>query len=231
MYKSILFFIVSSFVFGCSTRNTAAPGSGISGQLEPFEKEITGWLTAEHCSTYIFGLRIPDERPSEPPGKRVGYLSGSIVIGSAVPNRDASDALFQAIHKDLRATHLVGPRFDVHSTGFPLFGTYPIFGQRCATVRALGVSIYSGAAPAAYSKGTARQWVNLEPTPRMSLARTPPALRCDEIIELLNDGRRTEERLVHLMDRRMIATGTSACLAEYGASKNVVNAAVRGEGQ
>jgi hypothetical protein len=131
----------------CAVRTSRAPSPPMSTELTAFDKEITGWLTGKHCSNYLLGLRIPEPMHDNTVGKRVGHLSGGSILGGKAPDSDSADALFKALKTDERASYLLVPRYDVRSTGFPMIGTYPIFGKRCSSVRAIGVSVFSGPIP------------------------------------------------------------------------------------
>jgi hypothetical protein len=71
-------------------------------------------------------------------------LSSCAVRTSRAPSPPMSTELTAF---DERASYLLVPRYDVRSTGFPMIGTYPIFGKRCSSVRAIGVSVFSGPIP------------------------------------------------------------------------------------
>jgi hypothetical protein len=133
----ILFLLSTS---ACTSSIKTMPSPGMS--LTPFDNKFTGWVTGRHCSNYLLGFRFPESPRSGPTGKRAGFLSGGALLSGQPPNSDAADALYQALKSDQRATHLLVPQYDIKSTGFPIIFTYPIFGKRCANVRALGLSVF-----------------------------------------------------------------------------------------
>jgi hypothetical protein len=135
----------------------------MSTELTAFDKTLTGWLTGKHCSNYLFGFRIPEPMTDNSFGKRVGHLSGGSVLGGRAPDSDSADALYKALQSDDRASYLLVPRYDVQSSGFPLIGTTPIFGRRCASVRAVGVSVFGQPVPTSSPPSPPTTYDNGEP--------------------------------------------------------------------
>ncbi|HCH67006.1 MAG: hypothetical protein CL927_19220 [Deltaproteobacteria bacterium] len=147
MKRILLVLAMLSVGSGCKysarTNNTVS-ANGL--QLAEADYEVLDWVDAKACATYIFFLRIPEKDEDEKGGKREGIISaGSILGGGGAPDPDSADALYGALVKMPEATHLINPRYTVQSSGFlaGLLGR-PMFGRRCAKVRARGLSLGAG---------------------------------------------------------------------------------------
>lgn len=128
---------------GCSARTAQIPGA--HPEFAKIDYRVLGNTNAESCGTYIFGIdwgHLFDDQ--------AGFTSGGGVLGSLFGgmHAEAARAIYMALEKIPEATHLLSPRVHTSSTGL-LFGTYPLFGERCSYINSRGVVVGSGPIPAA----------------------------------------------------------------------------------
>ena len=211
-WLSMLIFI--SILSSCVVRTSQTPTPLMATELTPFDKQITGWVTGKHCSTYLFGLRFSDPMRGAY-GKRVGHLSGGAILGGQAPDSDSADALYQALQTDLGASYLLVPRYDVNSSGFIVFGTRPIFGKRCSSVKALGVSVYKGLVRSDRSSGKrTKTEERASPSTAMTFPTVSPSieLNCKTVLGMIAAGFRGP-LIIETAKAAKVARGTSICLS------------------
>ncbi len=128
--------IFTAFASACTFKNARIPTAAI-----PFAEadyKVMGKTKAETCGAYIFGIdwgHLFSNQSAVAPVSGVPILP---FIGGT--NREQRRAMFMALEKMPKATHLLEPRFEGSVKGL-ILGGLPIFGERCATVHARGVRV------------------------------------------------------------------------------------------
>ncbi|MEN0067094.1 MAG: hypothetical protein AAGA48_33495, partial [Myxococcota bacterium] len=137
-FKNVgLAIVFAAFAGACSFKSAKIPTAPI-----PFAEAdytVMGKTKAETCGAYIFGIDF-------------GHLftNQGAALPSALPaipflpvpagNREERRALYMALEKMPKATHLLSPRTEGSFKGLGTVGV-PVFGERCATVHARGVKV------------------------------------------------------------------------------------------
>lgn len=127
---------ITVFAAACSFKNARIPTAAI-----PFAEadySVMGKTKAETCGAYIFGIDWGHLFTNQ--GASLPVVGPAIPFISGTGNREQRRALFMALEKMPKATHLLEPRFEGSVKGLIIAGT-PIFGERCATVHARGVRV------------------------------------------------------------------------------------------
>jgi hypothetical protein len=135
-------------ISGCSYKGASIPNAGLP--MASANYEIMGKTKASDCGTYVFGIDIPHLLSSNnaavsasAAGSPVAALISAVTGGGGA---EESRALYIALEKIPKATHLVDVRIENDVTGIAPFHT-PFFAKRCATVHARGVKLGSGPVP------------------------------------------------------------------------------------
>lgn len=128
--------VVATLASACTLKSARIPTAAI-----PFAEadyQVLGKTKAETCSAYILGIdwgHLFSNQSANVP------IAGGLpipILGGGTP--EERRAMFMALEKMPKATHLLEPRFEGSAKGL-LMGRRPIFGERCATVHAHGVQI------------------------------------------------------------------------------------------
>ncbi|MEO0606226.1 MAG: hypothetical protein AAF211_32655, partial [Myxococcota bacterium] len=129
--------VFATLASACSFKNARIPTAQI-----PFAEadyKVMGKTKAETCGAYIFGIDwghlFTNQAATLPVA---GGLIPLPFIGGG--NREERRAMFMALEKMPKATHLLEPRFEGSTKGL-IIGGLPLFGERCATVHARGVRV------------------------------------------------------------------------------------------
>lgn len=126
---------------GCTMKKHSVPVA--APEFAKADYTVLGKTNHEECGTYIlgidFGHLFSNQKASTTAGAS-GGLAGILLgfVGSG--SKEESRALYHALDKMPEATHLLAHRAHTTSSGV-LFGSYPIFGERCVSVEARGVKI------------------------------------------------------------------------------------------
>jgi len=128
--------LFSTIAAGCSFKSARIPSAAI-----PFAEadyQVMGKTKAETCSSYILGIdwgHLFSNQAATIPVAAGGFSLPFVGGGNSEERR----AMYMALEKMPKATHLLDPRFEGSVKGLVL--GRPIFGERCATVHAHGVRI------------------------------------------------------------------------------------------
>jgi len=129
--------LFAAFAVGCSFKSARIPSAPI-----PFAEadySVMGKTKAETCGAYIFGIDWGHLFSNQ--GASIPIAAGGIGLPFIKNgNMEERRAMFMALEKMPKATHLLDPRFEGTVKGL-IIGGRPIFGERCATVHARGVRI------------------------------------------------------------------------------------------
>ena len=105
--------------------------------LAPADYEVLGWVEAEACATYAFGIM---RTPKSKDPNRAGFLNAGSVIGGFIPDKDSAEALYLAMQQYPDVTHLLTPRYEVDASGMIIAGVM-LFGKRCSKAKAMALSV------------------------------------------------------------------------------------------
>ena len=142
MKRVLLVLAASALMAGCTKKIHGVPSA--NPEWAKADYTVLGKTNHEECGTYIFGIDFghlfanqKSAVGADPGNAGIGAILSMVVGGGT---KEESRALYHALDKMPEATHLLAHRSHTTASGL-LFGTFPIFGERCTAVEARGVKI------------------------------------------------------------------------------------------
>lgn len=148
--KNLLVLLVPAvFLGGCRFKAHNVPGAPLP--FASVDYTVMGETSAKACGSYAFGIDFghlfKDEMGSAAAADPISAVMGLVPILGGAP--EVNRALYEALENMPEATNLYAPRSYVVTSGLAPFGI-PIFGKRCAEVKAHGVKLGKGPVPNAH---------------------------------------------------------------------------------
>ncbi len=148
--KNLLVLLVpAAFLGGCHFKAHNVPGAPLP--FASVDYTVMGETSAKACGSYAFGIDFghlfKDEMGSAAAADPISAVMGMVPLLGGAP--EVNRALYEALENMPEATNLYAPRSYVVTSGLAPFGI-PIFGKRCAEVKAHGVKLGKGPVPNAH---------------------------------------------------------------------------------